>query len=85
LCSGPIGAGGGGGDNYVPLSRRSVVVQDGYKSLWIATKHEQSLNIGDPATASGNPTIRNGVLILAAAEAENGHKILALTVTASIC
>jgi len=55
------------------LRGEAVVLQNGPKSLWIGTKDEQPLNIGDRAIASGYPLVRNGVLTLTAAEVEDSH------------
>jgi diguanylate cyclase (GGDEF)-like protein len=57
---------------YLPGA--AVVLQNGTKSLWIETKDEQPLNIGDRATASGYPGVRNGVLTLASAEVQDGYQ-----------
>jgi diguanylate cyclase (GGDEF)-like protein len=57
---------------YLPGA--AVVLQNGAKSLWIETKDEQPLNIGDRATASGYPAVRNGVLTLTAAEVQDRYQ-----------
>lgn len=57
---------------YLPGA--AVVLQNGARSLWIETKDEQPLNIGDRATALGYPAVRNGVLTLTAAEVEDSHQ-----------
>ncbi|HTW80535.1 MAG TPA: GGDEF domain-containing protein [Terracidiphilus sp.] len=57
---------------YLPGA--AVVLQDGEKSLWIETKDEQPLNIGDRATALGYPAVRSGVLTLAAAEVDDSYQ-----------
>lgn len=49
----------------------AVVLQNGKKSLWIETKYQQPLGIGDRATASGFPAVRNGLLTLTHAEVED--------------
>jgi diguanylate cyclase (GGDEF)-like protein len=56
-----------------------VVLEDGGRSLWIETKDEQPLNIGDRATASGFPTVHNGMLTLTAAEVEDSYQRAAIT------
>jgi diguanylate cyclase (GGDEF)-like protein len=62
---------------YVPGA--AVVLQNGDKSLWIETKNQQPLHIGDMAVASGYPTVRNGVLTLTSAEVEDSHQRLPIT------
>jgi diguanylate cyclase (GGDEF)-like protein len=57
---------------YVPGA--VVVLQNGARSLWIETRDEQPLSIGDRATAVGYPAVRNGVLTLTAAEVEDSHQ-----------
>ncbi len=57
---------------YLPGA--AVVLQNGANSLWIETKDEQPLNIGDRATASGYPAVRNGVLTLTAAEVNDSYQ-----------
>ena len=54
---------------YVPGA--AAVLQNGAGSLWIETKDQQPLNIGDRATAWGYPAVRNRVLTLTAAEVED--------------
>jgi diguanylate cyclase (GGDEF)-like protein len=61
---------------YLPGA--AVVLQNGTTSLWIETRDEQPLTIGDRATASGYPAVRNGVLTLASAEVEDSHQRLPL-------
>jgi diguanylate cyclase (GGDEF)-like protein len=56
---------------YLPGS--AVVLQDGAKSLWIETRDEHPMSIGDKATASGLPAVRNGLLTLTHAEVEDSH------------
>ena len=56
---------------YLPGS--AVVLQNGAKSLWIETRDEQPMTIGDKATASGLPAVRNGLLTLTHAEVEDTH------------
>ncbi len=51
----------------------AVVLQNGAKSLWIETKNEQPMTIGDKATASGLPAVRNGLLTLTHAEVEDSR------------
>ncbi len=57
---------------YLPGA--AAVLQNGARSLWIETKDEQPLNIGDRAIALGYPAVRNGVLTLTAAEVEDSHR-----------
>jgi len=57
---------------YLPGA--AVVLQSGLKSLWIETKNEQTLNIGDRATASGFPAVRNGLLTLTSAQVEDSYQ-----------
>jgi diguanylate cyclase (GGDEF)-like protein len=57
---------------YLPGT--AVVLQSGAKSLWIETKDEQPLTIGDRATASGHPAVRNGMLTLTGAEVEDSRQ-----------
>ncbi len=57
---------------YLPGA--AVVLENGAKSLWIETRDEQPLNIGDRATASGYPAVRNGMLTLNDAEVEDSHQ-----------
>ena len=61
------------------LRGAAVVLQNGSKSLWIATRDEQPLAIGDRATASGYPAVRNGMLTLTAAEVEDSHQHSSVT------
>jgi diguanylate cyclase (GGDEF)-like protein len=49
----------------------SAVLQDGAKSLWIATPVHSSLQIGDMADATGFPDTRNGSLVLSHGEIED--------------
>ena len=62
---------------YLPGA--AVVLQNGVRSLWIETKDEQPLTIGDRAAALGYPAVRNGVLTLANAEVEDSHQQSRLT------
>jgi len=57
---------------YVPGA--AAVLQDGLNSLWIETKDQQPLNIGDQAVAMGYPAVRNGVLALTSAEVEDTNQ-----------
>jgi diguanylate cyclase (GGDEF)-like protein len=57
---------------YLPGT--AAVLQNGAKSLWIETRDEQPLAIGDRATAFGYPAVRNGILTLTAAEIEDSHQ-----------
>jgi diguanylate cyclase (GGDEF)-like protein len=57
---------------YLPGA--TVVLQSGAKSLWIETRNELPLNIGDRATALGYPAVHNGVLTLTAAEVKDSHQ-----------
>jgi diguanylate cyclase (GGDEF)-like protein len=54
---------------YVPGA--AAVLQNGARGLWIETKDQQPLHIGDRAAAVGYPTVRNGVLTLTAAEVKD--------------
>ncbi len=56
---------------YVPGA--AVVLQNGAKSLWIETRDEQPLKVGDRANASGYPAVRDGVLTLTAAMVQDSH------------
>ncbi len=56
---------------YLPGA--AAVLEDGRRSLWIETKDEQPLTIGDRATASGFPAVHNGMLTLTAAEVEDSY------------
>ncbi|MGD0910910.1 MAG: GGDEF domain-containing protein [Terracidiphilus sp.] len=56
---------------YLPGS--AVVLQNGTKSLWIETKEQQPMNIGDKATASGFPAVRNGLLTLTSAKVDDSQ------------
>jgi diguanylate cyclase (GGDEF)-like protein len=49
----------------------AVVLQDGSKSIWVATPARGPLRIGDRADATGFPDARNGFLILNHAEIED--------------
>jgi diguanylate cyclase (GGDEF)-like protein len=57
---------------YIPGA--AAVLQNGVNSLWIETKDQQPLNIGDRATALGYPALRNGVLTLINSEVEDSHQ-----------
>jgi diguanylate cyclase (GGDEF)-like protein len=57
---------------YLPGA--AAVLQNGARSLWIETRDEQPLTIGDRATASGYPAVLNGVVTLTAAEVEDSHE-----------
>jgi diguanylate cyclase (GGDEF)-like protein len=56
---------------YQPGS--SVVLQDGHKSLWIATQTLEPLRVGDVADASGFPESQTGFLALARGEIQDSH------------
>ncbi|HTW78341.1 MAG TPA: GGDEF domain-containing protein [Terracidiphilus sp.] len=56
---------------YLPGS--AVVLQNGAKSLWIETRETRPMNIGDKATASGLPAVRNSLLTLTHAEVVDSH------------
>jgi diguanylate cyclase (GGDEF)-like protein len=56
---------------YLPGS--AVVLQNGTKSLWIETKEQEPLTIGDKATASGFPAVRSGLLTLTSAKVDDSH------------
>jgi diguanylate cyclase (GGDEF)-like protein len=51
----------------------SVVLQDGDKSLWIATQTNQPLQVGDVVDATGFPEAHNGFLALTRGEIQNSH------------
>ena len=57
---------------YIPGA--VAVLQNGSNSLWIETKYQQPLTIGDRAVALGYPAVRNGVLTLTNAEMEDSHQ-----------
>jgi diguanylate cyclase (GGDEF)-like protein len=57
---------------YIPGA--AAVLQNGTSSLWIETKDQQPLNIGDRAVALGYPAVRNRVLTLTNAEVEDSHQ-----------
>ena len=50
-----------------------VVLQDGTRSLWIATPVHSPLQIGDLADATGFPDTRNGSLVLSHGEIKDSH------------
>jgi diguanylate cyclase (GGDEF)-like protein len=54
---------------YQPGS--ALVLQDGPKSLWISTRYEKSLRLGDRASASGFPDVDNGSIILTQGEIQD--------------
>jgi len=45
-----------------------VVLQDGAKSLWIDTRFQNDLHLGNKASATGFPDVRNGSLVLTRGE-----------------
>ena len=49
----------------------ALVLQDGAKSLWIATESYSPLKIGDRASATGFPDVQNGFLTLTRSEAQD--------------
>ena len=51
----------------------SAVLQDGARSLWIATPVHSPLQIGDLADATGFPDTRNGSLVLSHGEIQDSH------------
>ncbi|MGD1061932.1 MAG: diguanylate cyclase [Terracidiphilus sp.] len=51
----------------------AVVLQDGAKSLWIATQSRSDLQIGDLADASGFPDVHDGFQILTRGEIQDSH------------
>lgn len=55
---------------YEPES--ALVLQDGSKSVWIATHAHTSLRIGDVADAVGFPNVQNGFLLLTRSEIRSG-------------
>ncbi len=54
---------------YQPGS--AVVLQDGYKSLWIMTEYEEPIRVGEMASASGFPEVNNGFLTLTRGEIDS--------------
>ncbi|MGA3069141.1 MAG: GGDEF domain-containing protein [Terracidiphilus sp.] len=54
---------------YVPSS--AVVLQDGVRSIWIATQTEIPLRIGDVADATGFPDVHDGFLNLVHGEVQD--------------
>jgi len=54
---------------YEPGS--ALVLQDGAKSLWIATESYSPLRIGDRASATGFPDVQNGFLTLTRSEVQD--------------
>jgi diguanylate cyclase (GGDEF)-like protein len=52
---------------------RSVVLQDGSKSLWISTLARTPMQIGDLADATGFPDVNHGALVLTYGEIEDSH------------
>jgi diguanylate cyclase (GGDEF)-like protein len=51
----------------------AVVLQDGAKSLWIATETSDPLQIGDVADATGFPDVHDGFLNLVRGEIQDSH------------
>ena len=51
----------------------AVVLQDGAKSIWVATPVRGPLRIGDIANATGFPDLYNGFLVLSHGEIEDSH------------
>ncbi|MFZ1085898.1 MAG: GGDEF domain-containing protein [Terracidiphilus sp.] len=51
----------------------SVVLQDGAKSLWVATRTHQPMRLGDVVEATGFPESRNGFLALTRGEIRDSH------------
>ena len=51
----------------------AVVLQDGARSLWIATQSRSDLRIGDLADASGFPDVHDGFQILTRGEIQDSH------------
>ena len=56
---------------YQPGS--AIVLQDGFRSLWIETKYREPLQIGDRADAIGFPDAHNRLLTLTDAEIQDSH------------
>jgi diguanylate cyclase (GGDEF)-like protein len=52
----------------------AVVLQDGAKSIWVATPARGPLRIGDIADATGFPDLYNGFLVLNHGEIEDSHR-----------
>jgi diguanylate cyclase (GGDEF)-like protein len=57
---------------YQPGS--AVVLQNGSKSLWIATQAHSNIEVGDVADATGFPAVHDGFLTLARGELEPLHE-----------
>ena len=51
----------------------AVVLQDGSKSLWIATHTREPLRIGDQADATGFPDAKDRLLTLSDGEIQDSH------------
>ena len=51
----------------------AVVLQDGLKSLWIATETQNPLQVGDVVEATGFPEAQNGFLALTHGEIRDSH------------
>lgn len=54
---------------YQPGS--GAVLQNGSKSIWVMTQYQQPMRIGDFASASGFPEVRNGSVILSQGEIDD--------------
>ena len=52
---------------------KSVVLQDGKRSLWIMTQTYQPMLVGDIADATGFPEAHNGFLVLTRGEVKDSH------------
>ena len=57
----------------------AVVLQNGSKSLWIATQSALALRIGDQAIATGYPDVRDGFLALKRSEVQDSHIYVPIT------
>jgi diguanylate cyclase (GGDEF)-like protein len=51
---------------------RAMVLQNGAKSLWVETKREEILHIGQQADVTGTPDVRTGFLTLQDGEIQEG-------------
>ncbi|MGA3264602.1 MAG: GGDEF domain-containing protein [Terracidiphilus sp.] len=56
---------------YQPGS--AVVLQSGARNLWIGTRYNEPLRIGDQADATGFPEVQNGFLTLILGEIQDSH------------
>ncbi|HLY41941.1 MAG TPA: GGDEF domain-containing protein [Terracidiphilus sp.] len=63
---------------YQPGS--GVVLQNGAKSAWVMTQYQQPMHVGDFASASGFPAVRNGSVILTQGEIEDSGRVAPIAV-----